>query len=515
MTEFAANMLIRRLEKGQNWPAPYDRQAIARIAKFAAYRESDEDALRAITNWPSDRDLVVDPLPERISSAKADLLYGEDPSFGAADDRDQPNLDRIVERSDLPAELHWAEQIRSSEGEVWARIQSSPALDAPTISFHSREVVSPLYVGAALVAVAFTSEFEDPREADRERPTIWRHLEIHSIGRVENRLYRGTKDRLGDLRPLTDFAETEDLQGVWDTGVPDMLPERILNRRGRDRVLGRSDYEGREQLLDALNEATTIGAENVRLVAKRRVVVPSDVVRRDPALPDSVDAGDGSRIPTRARFDAGEDVLVASSLDEELGKDGGGGPFKVLEYSFDAAQLIAWQDSLVKTIASRCGLTVAFLGIGDDLAGAAATGTALRVRLLPATSSAHGTARPWTKAVPRLLMRAQLLDAAPVSAGGFGRTWSKAGDPPAVERTDPLPRDETEEVQRHVTATGGPVESIETAVDQLHPDWSDERKREEVQAIRTDIQASSALPGFGIPPGTGDNDLPDDPPEGG
>lgn len=504
MTETAANALISRTERASRWPPPFETEAHRRIVRYAAFRESDVDALRVIHHWPESRRYVPDPLGELIAVAKADLLFGEDPKVTPAADSDAANLDRIVQVSDLPSELHWAEQIRSSEGEVWWRLMSTPELlDAPLITFHSREVVIPLFVGSSLIAAGFVSEFEDAPATEGSRPVVWRHLEIQSVGRVENRLYRGDPDHLGELQGLDAHSETAELEPVWDTGIPLILAGRVVHRRGRDRRVGRSVYAGREDLLLALNEAVTIGAENARLAGKKRAVVPPETLkaRRPEDVPASIDAGDGSRIPVSgAEFDAGEDVLVAGgALDGELGKEGSG-PFKILEYSFDAEAIVTWQNALVKTLASRCGLTVAFLGVGDDLAGQAATGTALRVRLLPATSSAEGSARSWDDALPQILLGAQLLDALPQSARGFGRPWSKSGEAPAVERTDPLPRDETEETGRLSTAVGGPIVSTRQAVKELHPDWSDDQVDEEVGLIRGDVQTSNRLLGLGSPP---------------
>jgi hypothetical protein len=311
---------------------------------------------------------------------------------------------------------------------------------------------------------------------------------------------------------LDAFSESEDLDAVWDHALPGILAGRVVFRRGRDRALGRSVFDGSEQLMLALNEALTIGTENVRLVGKKRAVVPAEsVTPRDPDLPDSVDLGEGFRRPISGQFDAGEDVLIAGSgLDGELGKEGlAAGMFKVLEYSFDAKSLIEWQDKLVKIIASRCGLTVEFLGEGEAAGqGTAQSGTALRVKLLPATSSARGAGRSWDDQLPQMMMLAQLLDAEPASNGGFSRSWSGAGAPPSIEREDPLPRDEAEEFATHSTAVGGPVESIETAVKRLHPDWSGDQITEEVDRIRKDVQASNSFVGLGGFPGDGGNGPP-------
>lgn len=498
MSEAAANILIARIEREQRWPPPFDHETISKVARFAAFRESDEQALRQIHEWPDDRPYIIDPLGERIAEAFADLLFSDDPDVTAAAEGDQTNLDRIVSASDLPSELRHGEEIASSEGEVWWRVMGyNPLLLCPQITFHSREQVIPAFLGNRLIAVAFISEFEaaEPRRGE-QNPPLYRHLEIHSEGRVENRLYLGRKDRLGHSVDLGTFSETKDLEPVWEHALPGMLAGRVLNKRGRNRRHGKADFAGIEGFLLALNEAATIGVENARLVAKQRIVVPVGAIQ--PPRPETEDNGDGTMtIVSRPTFDAGEDVLVANELDGELGKENAG-PYKVLEYSFDAEALIRWQESLAKTAASRVGLTAQFLGLSAGLEGQAETGTALRVRLMPATGAGKGRGRYWDDALPTMLMMAQLVDQLPRSNGGYGRSYSKAGEPPAVERTDPLPTDQSEETSRHAVAVGAEIESQETAIASLHPDWTDEQVQDELKRIRDDSEARRASAGFSL-----------------
>jgi hypothetical protein len=59
---------------------------------------------------------MSDPLPERISDAFADLIFGADPSFTAADEADQERLDDLIDENDLPSELQ-----RAAGAASWAR----------------------------------------------------------------------------------------------------------------------------------------------------------------------------------------------------------------------------------------------------------------------------------------------------------------------------------------------------------------------------------------------------------
>ncbi|MBN8867505.1 MAG: hypothetical protein J0H98_08120 [Solirubrobacterales bacterium] len=494
MTEVLANYLIRRIEKpGQSWPLDDERDAHKTVLKWAAFRESDKDALRKIADWESDRDYRVDSLAERISDAYASMLFGEDVRATPGKPADADRLNALIagpagqDDAGFNAELQGGEAICSSEGEVWWRLYGNRAVsDHPLIEFHSREVVVPHFIGHRLVAAAFVSEFlgPDTSDAGNEKRTVWRHFEIHTTGRVENRLYRGTKDRIGQRVDLTQHVETEDLEEVWDHELPGMLCGRIPNKLGRDRRLGLSDYRNIEDYLLDLNETVTIGKENAKLTLKKRIVVPESSLKAR-SRPQTVDMGDGTRqvVEPRPAFDASEDVFVdTGGLDGDLGSSESG-PYKVLEYSFDAEALIAYKADLVSSALSRAGIMPQFVGATAGAEGTADTGVALRVRLLPTTSAAKGKSRYWDAAIPQMLLLAQLLDSLPVESGGFGVEWAAAGEAPTVGRTDPLPTDQTELAARHVALYGADLESLQTALQDLHPDWTDDQVKEEVALI--------------------------------
>lgn len=513
MTELLANYLIRRIEKpGQSWPLDDERTTHRQVRQWAAFRESDEAALRVIADWEPDRTYLVDSLPEKISEAYASLLFGEDVRAAPGDEEDAERLEALIngpadqDDAGFHAELRWGETVCSSEGEVWWRVYANRQVaDHPLIEFHSRENVIPHFIGHRLVAAAFVSEFLGPDTSDQgnEKRTVWRHLEIHTTGRVENRLYRGTADRIGARVDLASHPETMDLAEVWDHQLPGMLCGRIPNKLGRNRRLGISDYRAIKDYLLALNEAVTIGQENARLTLKKRVVVPAHLLR---PREETVDNGDGTRSPrVRPTFDASEDVFTAENLDTDLGT-AETGPYKVLEYSFDAQALVEYKRDLVNSALTRAGITAQFVGSYNGAEGQAETGTALRVRLIPTTSAANGKGQFWDQAIPQMLLMAQLLDQMPVEQGGFGVGWSNAALAPSVERTDPLPIDPTEQATRHVTLVGGGLESVETAIRDLHPDWTEQQITDEIDRID---QGQPAQPSFNFTPfGVGRDDRP-------
>jgi hypothetical protein len=498
------DLLLDELVKDGRWPPKREVLIHAEVRTYRAFLESDRPRLKTVAGWgDDDRDYKIDPLAELIADAWADHLFGEELVVRPANERDAKALEFMLEETgDLTADAHDAERHVVGEGEYWWRVlKDEDVADVPLLDWHPRDHVVPLYVGAGrrLLAAALVTEL--PKKG--RSSAVYRHFEIHADEVVEHVLFRGTKARIGQTVPLGEHPDLEDLDAilpgagttearVWPHGLP-MLMGRILNGRRINRKLniGVSDfYRVADYLLD-LNEAATIGAENARLTAKRRVVVTEDALQRQ--SPELVDNGDGSfrRVP-RPGFDAGEDVLVVSRLDAELGQSPDS-TFKVLEYSFDAEALIAYKRDLVETALTRVGITPQYVGIiADQGDGFALSGTALRLRLIPTTKAGHGKARPWDHGQPHALSLMAQLDALSVAEGGFGRTWAAADLPPSVERHNPLPHDEVEDAQVDSQLVSAGLQSRFTTIKSRHDDWTDEQVKQELERIDAERPSTAA-----------------------
>lgn len=491
------------------WPTPRELRATRAVATWRAFLESDRDRLRDIAGWDNrDRPYKVDPLPELIADAWADHLFDEDLTIVEAASSDKGALEALLEGNpDFNGDIHEAERRVVGLGEEWWRAFIDRELaDVPLLEWHSRDEVVPYYIGRRLIAAAVVTEL--PRKPGT-RSAVFRHFEIHAAGVVEHVLFRGTNGTIGRTVPLEDHPDLEDLadelgaeggQGQrWEHGLP-MLMGRITNGRRIDKKLrvGISDFKRiTDQLLD-LNEAVTIAGENVRLTAKKRVIVPEDTLRSTgaPGAGDLEDRGDGTFNPVPGRgygFDASEDVFVVSKLDGELGK-GNDGPYKVLEYSFDALPLLAHKADVVQTALTRVGLTPQYVGVADEQPGVL-SGTAYRLKLIPTTKAGKGKGRPWDDTLPHILSLLARLDELPEADGGFGRRWADAVTPPSVERSPGLPADEVEDANVESTLVGAGVRSKYTSIKRQHPDWDEAAILDELDKIKGDAPSSGLAAG--------------------
>jgi hypothetical protein len=514
--------LIARLEATAQWPL--DRDILEEIGLWIAFREGDGEFLREADEWTNpSRRYRVDSLPYDISEAFANLIFGGQLRVQTAQKSDQAHMDRILEVNRLSAKAGLAHETASSEGEVWYRLfVDRDAADAPLIEWWSRTAVVPYWYGTKLKAVGFVRRLDLLRD-DSER-TEWRHFEIHEQGAVHNVLFKGNEsiitvnprpsvgnrlaralrlgsiapvpsnDALGQRVPLDSHPQTAGLLDSWEHGLP-MLAGRVVNKEGIDPYIGQSDYQRVRDYFFMLNEALTIGHENARLTAKKRVVVESSALDED------------------GNLRADQEVLVADRSDRQLGEKEGAGPWRVLEYSFDAEALIAYKRDLVESACSRLGLQVQFVAVGDATEGFAQSGTALKVRLLPSVNAAEGRAQFWDAELPRILQIAQQLDALSDSQNGLGHGWADATTPPQVRRPETLPEDPTEETDRHVAATAAQIESRQTAIERLNPEWDENRVREEMTRLVTEQR--DFAPDFSSlltpPPPAGDGETQDAP----
>lgn len=465
----------RQLEAAGSWPPPGERKLRDRLREYRALRESDRDELRRMSSWDSDRKYVVDPLAERIPGAFADLIYGEAPTFKASQDSDQDHLDEMVEANGLADGLRGGVGIASSEGSAWWRILADRSCPYPTIEWHSRLTVVPNFSGHQLRAVAFVQELERPPFEEADSHAVWRYVELQARGVTRNLLYRSEdrQDGLGKPRPLGDHYFTADLDEQWVHGLDLILAGHVPNVSGAHgtKVQGRSDYHGVRDLLLELNEAASIGSENMKLTAKKRVVLSKQFLDAEGNFPEGVD------------------VLLAEETDADPEKPGQAP--QVLEWSFDASALVEWIEHLTDTTLTRARVAPQLVGRYTE---GAQTGPAFRARLLDSLLAAGGKARPWDTEVPKILRAAQMVDGLAIEQGGFGHTWSAAQEAPGVKRAEALPVDKGEEANRIATERGSEILSRRTGIKEQHPDWTDEQIDAELKEIEAEAPAPAADP---------------------
>lgn len=459
MSVFYLNRLINELEGGKQFPPPRELKYRRAIEVFAALRESDVDQLKPDwwdREYPDNKGYVIDPLAERIPGVWADMLFGEEPQWEPAIKADEKQLQEQIDDNDLPASLPWAEEMCSSEGEVWSRLVAMPDINSVQIEWYSRLNVIPLFIGRKLVAAAVFSVLE----FDPDNKTEWVYVEYHIEGQVVNRLYRHTHGTtLGKPVGLGERQETAELRPTWSTGLP-MLLGRIHNKLGRDWRCGTSDLKGVAGLLLSLNEITNVGQENARLTAKQKVVIPQRFLDEKGMLP------------------RGAEILIASEVDADPDKIKN--EFAMIEWEFDADAIIKYKADLTDTILTRARVAPQLVGRHTETAQ---TGPALRARLVDTILAGNAKGKIWDDKLPETMSLAAQLEKKSRLLGGVGKGWNSPQKEPTFKRKNSLPEDEESKSRRIVTEVNAHVKSQETAIEELNPTWGPARIADELKRI--------------------------------
>lgn len=409
------------------------------------------------------------PLAGDIASTSADLLFAEAPAFtipGVGDAGDnsperatQERLDDLVHDADVHNTLLEAGEVAAALGGVFLRVAwDQERYDHPLLTVIHADGAAPDFHWGRLSGVTFW------RQLKTDGKDVWRHLERHEPGVILHGLYVGTRDELGrqvDLDTLPDTADLDDelpLPGglKWAARyVPNVLP----NRKRRTSQLGRSDWQGAEPLMDALDETYTSWQRDIRLGQAR-------IITREEALQRGSGRGSG------AHFDADREVYVG--LDLEPGSDGK--PFmEAVQFQIRYEEHENTALNLVERIVSTCGYSPQSFGL--HIEGRAETGTALRIREAKTLRTQGRKQRYWTTPAAGSLEAMLVVD-----REVFGRTDIEPAAP-SIKWSDSLSEDPRETAQTIQMLELARAASTETRVKMAQPHLEGEALAAEVARV--------------------------------
>ncbi|WP_345485996.1 hypothetical protein, partial [Planotetraspora phitsanulokensis] len=307
------------------------------------------------------------------------------------------------------------------------------------------------------------------REDDGE---VWRHLERHEKGRVYHGLYLGDEDTLGMAVPLEDdpataeYAKIVDSDGGFDSGYPKGLlvhyvPNMRPHRKLRGTALGRSDYDGTEPMMDALDEAWTSWMRDLRL-GKGRIIVPDVYLT-------NMGKGQG------AMWDPDREVYSGLQM---LPSPDGGSMITLSQFAIRVAEHAETCKSLFTQIVRSAGYSVQSFGEGGD--GQAQTATEIHMQRHRSYSTRGRKIGYWTPALAWLTEAMLSVDHAVFKTKAVAERgvieWPDGvqPDPEALSRTlDMLNRAQ--------------AASLDTKIRMLHPDWDEDQVQAEKERLRDEL----------------------------
>lgn len=508
------------------WPPKRHRPMLEEITEHSAWYSGDTDALRHFYGaedarsrerrkrrlkmfWQrrhdnEDKTSIEDrrlqlhvPIASDICTVSADLLFAEAPTFvipeaepdaeppdETADDgptgdsantrreamKAQDRLTELVEETELHNGLLEAADIGAGLSGVYLRAAwDQEVSDRPMMSVVPATNALPEWSFGVMRAVTFWWEMA------RKENVVHRLLERHENGVILHGLYQGTKTHLGVKVPLTDLDETQPLADSLDDGdetkldwLDGLLVRYVPNMRPNRRIVnaphGRSDLQGIEGLMDALDETMTSWMRDIRL-GKRRVIV-------DESFLDVTPAQEEGRGGKHLNFNIEKEIFAGLSMDPTTRVSGSG--ITLVDFDIRAEDHRATAMALVERIVSSAGY--AMQSFTPEFEGVADNASALRIRERKSFQTKAKKERYWRNPVEEI---AELLLA--IDKNIFSRDTPVLR--PRMSFADSIAVSEAELAQTGAMMRAAEMASTDTLVRMAHPDWSGEQIKAEVEAI--------------------------------
>jgi len=437
------------------------------------------------------------PIAGDIAQTSASLLFGHAPELkttltGAQGSANQAWLDELIDDG-FHTRLLEAAEMGSALGGVFLRtVWDTSVSDKPWIQPVPADMGVPQFSYDKLRSVTFWRVLTD------NGSDVVRHLELHvpQQNRIIHGVYQGDQSDLGEIVPNTDWPAEVRALGDLEAGtlelpdlpfdassvvyIPNIRPNKIWRDLGPQAwPLGRSDYQGIEPLMDALDESYSAWMRDVRL-AKMRLITPPEYL-------DNIGRGKG------AVFETEREVFTPLNMLH----DNGGAP------SITANQFaIRWKEysetcqDLVNRIVQEAGYSPQSFG---DYQGNAPTATEIEARERTSLLTRQKKIRYWRPALADAIYSLMC-----VAKQYFGATAIEPERPDINWTAVALP-DEQALAQTVATLAGAEAASKATLVAMAHPEWTKEEVDAEVVQIRSEIGtelAAHAKIALAQPPGT-------------
>ena len=406
------------------------------------------------------------PVANDISETSSAFLFGETPLIRFKSDSEgmkeaQSTLDKMLTDSGFFQKLVEAAEVASAIGGVYVKIAwDSELSEYPIPVIAQCEQAFPEFKFGKLVKVTLVYEVSN------DGSTVYRLAETISKGKIENVLYQGSADNLGNACELSACEATKDLDKLVETAdimtcfyIPNMLP----NKLNRQSSMGRSDYHGIETLMDALDEVFSAWMVDIQ-IARGKIHVPSGYVK---------EIGENGK----TKFNI--DTMAYEELD--IDPTAMTKPIEATQFEIRADQFEKTCLNLLDRIITSAGYSPQSFGL--NIAGRAESGTALNVRERKSFSTTSKKQSYWEPAIKGLV-----TTMCTIYNAFLGGKLSNDLDV-NVEFMDSVSNNLTEVSNSVKTLSDAKAISTDTKVRMVHPEWTDTQVQEEVERILNDESA--------------------------
>ncbi|WP_141575871.1 phage portal protein [Actinomadura sp. WMMA1423] len=443
-----------------NRPSQYRGGIVGALARMFWGRPTPEGETRSKLHMPIASDIAV---------VSANLLFA-DPLTLKTDHA--ATTERLQEFQDdgMQATLREAAETASALGGVYLRTSwDRDIADQPWLSVVQPDCAIPTFRYGRLRKVQFWTVI-----ADDGQQSVVRHLETHEPGVIRHQVYEGTPTSLGRLASLGDYGDTAPLAGLVEDGdaiptgidlltvgyIPNIRPNRIWRNLPEGVSLGRSDYQGVEPFMDALDEAWTSWMRDIRL-GKARIMA-------DRALLESEGRGQG------AYLDLDREVFTPVEIPPMSGQQ------LINEVQF-AIRVQEHQDttqSLLETIVRSAGYSAQSFGLVADTALTATEVQARKEQSFQTKAHKINYVRPVLAHMNHTMLA--------IEESVFERRGLRP-QPPSIEWAPGITPDPADTAQTVSLLVSARAVSLRTRVEMVHPDWDEPRVLQEVERIKAEV----------------------------
>lgn len=433
------------------------------------------------------------PIAGDLATVNSDQLFADPPrllipeahakkaSSGAK--KVQARLDDWSDRVGLFATLQEAAEVCAALSGVFLQVTYDVDLfpDFPLINIVSPDCALPEFQWGRLTSVIIW------RTVKGDGKAVFRHLELHTPGKITHALYKGTEKSLGVPEKLSSLVETAPYAELAGEGgeiatgitgldivyVPNMRPNRQLSRTN----LGRSDYQGAEDLMDGADEIWTSLMRDFRL-GKARAFVAEEYLQAQ---------GKGKG----AQFDIEREVFEVLKMAPEVDAS------KALtfhQFSIRVDDHLKALESALALVVENAGLSAATFGIkGPENVEQTATQIVAKEHRTVVTRGKK--IRYWSPAISDVLQALLQIDSTVFKKSPVG-DWRPRADFPEMVH-DSL-KDSSQAIQFLDAAK---AISRRTKVELAHPTWDPDEVQTEVDAIiAEEAAAAPKVPTITSPP---------------
>lgn len=426
------------------------------------------------------KDAIHVNLAQEIARTSANLLFSESVTATTEESKAQERL-ALICGPEFNSTMVMAGETCSALGGVFIRASWDRSVeDHAFVTKVDTDQALPVFSHGRLKSVAFW------RALASDSSTVWRHVESHDvvngIGIITHGLYEGTDSNIGRLIPLTERPETaliavdEDSSvstlspGLSAVYVPNELPSAVWRKHPIGASLGRSDLEGIEEQLDALDELHSTWLRDIRL-GKGRLIVPESML-------DIEGVGGGASFDLDKSIFTPVAAAMSSGLDEKM-------TIEKVQFEIRTEDFLAAIEYFKRAILSSAGYSPQTFGIVDD--GAAITATEVVARERATYMTRDRKIRGFQPPLQRILSKVLAVDAAVFETGVTDTAVT-------VTFADAVQPDLTAISQQNSLDYASQSASMRTRVARMHPDWTDTQIDKEVAAIKGESQAAGQAP---------------------